>query len=177
MVGVLGRVIKTAFSRLEEEFAEKFSWRNLVFLSYRTASHKTRHSSETYWQGCQNCTVESGEHFENKKVFWRKSCFLFTFWTWSELSFCILAEFFSGFVEIAFLSRVERKGKKTFFRNSLFFFKFWFSREKIYDFWCVSDNLWKLHSVCSRSRFEGSIISAGNPIFLSFSGFNEKTSN
>ena len=37
--------------------------------------------------------------------------------------------------------------------------------------------LLKLHSICSRSRFEGTLDSGENPFFLSFSGFNELTSN
>ena len=37
--------------------------------------------------------------------------------------------------------------------------------------------LLRMHSICSRSRFEGTLDSGENPFFLSFSGFNELTSN
>ena len=62
--------------------------------------------------------------------------------------------------------------------EAVFFFKFRFLREKL----CVFFDVWpakllKLHSICSRSRFEGTLDSGENPFFLSFSGFNELTSN
>ena len=41
----------------------------------------------------------------------------------------------------------------------------------------MSDNFSKLHSICSRSRLEGTLLSEENPNLLSFSGFNEFTSH
>ena len=117
------------------------------------------------------------EHFKNKVVFWKKSCFLFTLWTWSELSFWILAEVSSRFVQIAFLSRVECIGKNFFLSKQCFFSSFDFREKKYQTFDAGPTKLSKLHSICSRSRFEGTIDSGENPFFLSFSCSNELTSN
>ena len=117
------------------------------------------------------------EHFENKLVFRRTSCFLFTFWTWSELSFWILAENSSRFVQIAFLSGVERIGKKIFLSEKFNVFRVSNVERKNIWLWRVCHKLSKLHSICSRSRLVGTLISGENPNFLSLSGFNGKTSN
>ena len=118
------------------------------------------------------------EHFENKLVFWRKSCFLFTFWTGSELSFSIFAEISSRFVQIGFLSRVGRIVKDIFLSKQSNFFSSFDFREKNHP---TNDacpaKLSKLRSTCPKNRFEGTLVSGENPNFLSFSGFNEKTSN
>ena len=113
------------------------------------------------------------EHFENKLVFRRTSCFLFTFWTWSELSFWILAENSSRFVQIAFLSGVERLGKKFFLSEKFNVSRVSNVERKNIWLWRVCDKLSKLHSICSRCRLEEILISGENPIFLSVSGWNE----
>ena len=46
---------------------------------------------------------------------------------------------------------------------------------RFFDVWPAK--LLKLHSICSRSRFEGRLDSGENPFFLSFSSCNEVTSN
>ena len=98
------------------------------------------------------------EHFEKKLVFWRKSCFLFTFWTGSELSFWILLEISSRFVWIAFMSRVERIGNYFFLSKQSNFFSSFDFREKNYptNDACTA-KLSKLRSSCPKNRFLGSI--------------------
>ena len=117
------------------------------------------------------------DHFENKTVFRRTSCFLFTFWTWSELSFRILAEISSRFVQTAFLSRVERIGKKIFLSEKFNVFRVSNVERKNIWLWRVCHKLSRLHSICSRSRLVGTLISGENPISLSVSGWNEFTSD
>ena len=76
------------------------------------------------------------------------------------------------------MSRIEAIGKYIFLSKQSSFFSSFDFREKIYPFFDAwPANLLKLHSICSRSRFEGTFDSGENPFFLSFSGCNELTSN
>ena len=77
-----------------------------------------------------------------------------------------------------FWVELKVKGNIFFFRSSLVFFQVSIFERKIMRFFDVwPAKLLKLHSICSRSRFEGTLDSGENPFFLSFSGFNELTSN
>ena len=123
-------------------------------LNYRNASYKNRDSTETFRQGVKTALSSPVEQFENEVVFWKKSCFLFTLWTWSGLSIWILAEVSSRFVQIAILSRVQLIGNGFFSKQSISFSSFDFREKNYPTFEAGPAKLSKLHSIRSRSRFE-----------------------